>query len=75
MEIETSVKQKTDRSGKLKLYVNQDVKVEPILAFAYDVAFFNTTSIKSFQSIKSILDDFTALTGLPVNQIKSNILF
>lgn len=61
-------------NGKLELYSNGGVDVEPILAFVDDIALFCRASTKSISMVKSILDDFSEFSGLQVNNSKSQIV-
>lgn len=66
---------KAVQDRRFELYCNGDVVVEPILAFTDDIAFFCKASTKSFQVIRSILEEFSSFSGLQVNTTKSHAIF
>lgn len=54
-------------SRRLELYTSGVVAVESHLAFADDVVFFCRASVKSFNTLKEILEEFESFSGLKIN--------
>lgn len=75
IEYLSQLTKKVVEEKKLQSYMNGGATIEPQLAFADDITFFSRASIKSFNAINDILEEFIGFIGLQVNRARSYAAF